>query len=136
MVLKKTCKQKGNYYPSVTLTRATGPQGSLGIPRKPYVYLFFEICLGIFGNLGQLLRFLIKITWFLSFSNKNDAESLCHFVKNLILDPKRVKFDQNSDFCHVRTFSWLHKVNPRKTVGKPIFLSGFLGLFSDFWSNS
>ena len=24
------------------LHRATGPQGSLGIPRKPYFYLFFE----------------------------------------------------------------------------------------------
>ena len=24
---------------------------------------------------------MVKITWFLSFSGKNDAESLCHFVK-------------------------------------------------------
>ena len=42
----------------------------------------------------QILRFLIKITWFLSFSGKNDAESLCHFVKNLFLNPKRAKLDQ------------------------------------------
>ena len=70
---------------------------------------FLRICWGIFGKIGQILRFLIKITWFLSFSNKNDAESLCHFVKIPFFDPKRVKLDQNSDFCHVRTYSWLHK---------------------------
>ena len=40
----------------------TGPQGSLGIPRKPYFYLFFEILGGIFGIFDQILRFLIKIT--------------------------------------------------------------------------
>ena len=43
---------------------------------------------GIFGILGQILRLLVKITWFLSFSGKNDAESLCHFVKIPFLDPK------------------------------------------------
>ena len=52
---------------------------------------------------------MVKITWFLSFSGKNDAESLCHFVKIPFLDPKRAKLDQNSDFRHVRTSSWLHK---------------------------
>ena len=50
------------------------------------------------------MKFLIKITWFLSFSSKNDAESLCHFVKIQFLDPKRAKLDQNSDFSHVRTY--------------------------------
>ena len=65
---------------------------------------------------GQILKFLIKIMWFLSFSNKNDAESLCHFVKIPFLDPKRAKLDQNSDFRHVRTYSWLHKL--RNTQGK------------------
>ena len=52
----------------------------------------------------KILRFLIRITWFLSFSSKNDAESLCHFVKNLILNLKHVKFDQKLWFRHVRTW--------------------------------
>ena len=82
---------------------SSGPQGSLGNPRKTYIYLFFYICWGIFWIFGQILRFLIRITWFLSFSSKNDAESLCHFVKIPFLDPKRAELDQNSDFHHVRT---------------------------------
>ena len=79
------------------------PQGSLGIPRKPYFYLFSEICWSIFGIFGQILKFLIKITWFLSFSSKSDAESLCHFVKIPFLDLKRAKLDQKSEIGHVRT---------------------------------
>ena len=66
----------------------TGPQGSLGIPRKSYFNLFLGIPFGIFGIFGQILRLLIKITWFLSFSSKNDAESLCHFVKIPIFGPE------------------------------------------------
>ena len=45
--------------------------------------------------------------WFLSFSGKNDADSLWNFVKNLILNPKRIKFDQKSWFCHVRIWKIL-----------------------------
>ena len=71
---------------------------------------------GIFGIWGQILRFFVKITWFLSFSGKNDAESLCHFVKIPFLDLKRAKLDKKSDFSHVRTLSWLHKL--RNTQGK------------------
>ena len=41
--------------------------------------------------------------WFLSFSGKNDAESLWNFVKILFLDLKRAKFDQQSWFGHART---------------------------------
>ena len=59
--------------------------------------------LNIFLDFCQLLRFLVKITWFLSFSGKNDAESLCHFVKIPFLDPKRAKLDQKSEIGHVRT---------------------------------
>ena len=73
------------------------PHRSLGIPRN------FRDFSGIFGIFGQILRFLIKITWFLSFSNKNDAESSINLVKIPFLDPKCVKLDQNSDFRHVRT---------------------------------
>ena len=70
----------------------------------------------IFWIFRQILRFLVKITCFLSFSNKNDAESLCHFVKNLFLNPKHAKLNQNSDFGHVRTYSWLHKFKPAVRV--------------------
>ena len=59
---------------------------------------------------------MVKITWFLSFSGKNDAESLGHFVKIPFWDLKRAKLDQNSDLGHVRTLSWLHKL--RNTQGK------------------
>ena len=52
---------------------------------------------------GQILKFLIKITWFLSFSGKNDAESLWNFVKNLFLNPKHAKIHQKSWFGHVWT---------------------------------
>ena len=61
----------------------------------------------------------IVFCWFLSFSGKNDAESLCHFVKIPFLDPKCTKSDENSDFSHVRTHSWLHKL--RNTRGKTYF---------------
>ena len=57
----------------------------------------------IFEFFGQILRFLIKITWFLSFSGKNDAESLCHFVKIPFWDLKRAKLHQKSEIGHVRT---------------------------------
>ena len=39
----------------------------------------------------------------MSFSGKNDAESLCHFVKIPFLDLKRAKLDQKSEIRHVRT---------------------------------
>ena len=44
------------------------------------------------------------------------AESSRHFLKKSVWDPKRAKLDQNSDFGHVRTYSWLHKL--RNTQGK------------------
>ena len=34
----------------------------------------------------------------MSFSTQNHAESSRNFVKNSVLDPKHVKFDQNSDY--------------------------------------
>ena len=39
----------------------------------------------------------------MSFSGKNDAESLWNFVKNFILNPNHAKLDQKSWFGHVRT---------------------------------
>ena len=78
---------------------------SLGNPRKTYIYifLFFFLFFCIFGIFGQILRFLVKITCFLSFSSKNHAESFINFVKNQILNPKRAKLDQKSEIGHVRT---------------------------------
>ena len=60
-----------------------------------FANIYLPILFGFGGIFNQKLRFLVKITWFLSFSNKNDAESLCHFVKIPFLDPKRAKLDQN-----------------------------------------
>ena len=51
---------------------------------------------GLSEIFGQILRFLIKITWFLSFSNKNDSESFRNFIKNLVSDPKRATLVQKS----------------------------------------
>ena len=82
---------------------STGPQGSLGIPRKPYFYIFLLSFWSIFGILGQILRFWVKIIWFFSFSNKNDAESSRNFVKIPFLNPKRPKLDQKWEIGHVRT---------------------------------
>ena len=53
---------------------------------------------------------------FSSFSTQNHTESFINSVKIQFLDPKRAKLDQNSDFGHVRTYSWLHKL--RNTQGK------------------
>ena len=52
---------------------------------------------------GQILRFWVKITWFLSFSSKNHAESSRNLIKNSVLDPKWAKFNRKSWFGHVRT---------------------------------
>ena len=78
-----------------------------------------------------MLRFLVKITWLLSFSGKNDAESFINFVKMSYLDPKRAKLDQNSDFSHVRTYSCLHKL--RNTQGKihGTYLGNIYGIYQE-----
>ena len=95
----------------------------------------FEDVWGILEFFGQILRFLVKITWFLSFSSKNDAESLCHFVKIPFLDPKRAKLDQNSDFRHLRTSSWRHKL--RNTQGKihVTYLGNIYGIYKECITN-
>ena len=72
---------------------STGPQGSLGIPRNPRILQYFSRFFWIFC---KILRFLIKIMWILSFSGKNDAESLRNLIKNSVLDPKRAKLIQKS----------------------------------------
>ena len=68
----------------------------------------FHVCLVVSAFLLSLsfiyaLVSLNSLTCFLSFSRQNDAESLWNFVKNLILNPKRVKLDQKSEIGHART---------------------------------
>ena len=53
---------------------------------------------------------------FLSFSTQNHVESFMNLINKSVLDPKRARLNQNSDFGHVRTYSWLHK--SRNTQGK------------------
>ena len=62
--------------------------------------------------------FFVKITWFLSFSGKNDAESIRNFINKSVLDPKRAKLDPKSDFGHVHEHQKLQqKAKPsRKTL--------------------
>ena len=90
---------------TIILSVSTGvsPGVSTGVPRKPSNFRYFWFLFCIFWIFDQILGLLIKITWILSFSSKNDAESLCHFVKIPFLDLKRAKLDQNSDFRYVRT---------------------------------
>ena len=68
---------------------------------------------------------------FFSFSIKNHAESYINFVKIQFLDTKRAKLDQNSDFRHVRTFSWLQKL--RNTQGKihGTYLGNIYGIYQE-----
>ena len=77
----------------------------------------------------------MKIMWFLNFSDKNDAESSINFVKIPFLDPKRAKLNQNSDFGHVRTYSWLHKL--RNTQGKihGTYLGNIYGIYKECITN-
>ena len=81
-------------WPVQWLSRKTKPrqQGRL-------LFLFWY-----FSDFSSNIKVFRQNTAFFSFSNKNHAESLWHFVINLFLDPKRPKLDQNSDFGHVRTW--------------------------------
>ena len=44
-----------------------------------------------------------KHTNFLDSSTQNHAEPFWNYLEKSVLDPKRAKLDQNSDFGHVRT---------------------------------
>ena len=69
---------------------------------------------------------------FFSFSTQNHAESSRNFVKNSFLNPKRPKFNQNSDFGHARTYSWLHKL--RNTQGEiyGTYLGSIYGIYKEY----
>ena len=63
----------------------------------------------------------------MSFSGKNDAESLCHFVKIQFLDLKRAKLDQKSEIGHVRTCQDLfYYVNLSSFTESSVLLSKFI----------
>ena len=98
--------------------RAHMGSGSLGIPRKTYVYVF----LGIFGViLIKYLSFFVKITWFLSFSSKNHTELSRNFIKNLVLNPKHAKFNQNMQNSIKTPHSG---ISGRSAVGRRSTVSG------------
>ena len=62
------------------------------------------------------LSFLVSKPCFLSFSTQNHAESYENYLKNLVLDPIHAKLNKNSDFGHVRTYFWLHKLRKHKGI--------------------
>ena len=81
---------------------------------------------GIFQIWGQILRFLVKITWFFSFSNKNDAESSRNFIKKWVLDPRRTKLVQMS----------LRKVDGKLTPSPRLVQEGPYGpIWAHIWAH-
>ena len=75
---------------------------------------------------------MVEKNMFFSFSKQNHAESSRNFLKESVLDPKHVKVDQNSDFGHVRAYSWLHRL--RNTQGKiyGTFLGNIYGIYKEY----
>ena len=73
-----------------------GLHRATGVPRKPWIFYIFLDLGGIVRIFGKILGFWIKITCFVSFSSKNDAESFGNSIKILCLDQKRAKFVQKS----------------------------------------
>ena len=57
------------------------------------------------------------------------------FRQNTISGPDTWKLDQNSDFGHVRTYSWLHKL--RNTQGKihGTYLGNIYGIYKECITN-
>ena len=70
---------------------------------KGIVYVTFNIFMFFLNFFCNCLWFWVSRPCFLSFSTQSHAESSRNFFKNLVLDPKHAKLDQNSDFGHVRT---------------------------------
>ena len=68
--------------------RATGPQGTLGKLVFSCLFLvIFEILLGIFGIVGQLLRFLVEKTCFQFFQTK-PCRIISNFRQKISFEPK------------------------------------------------
>ena len=57
------------------------------------------------------------------------------FRKIPFLDPKRAKLNQNSDFGHVRTYSWLHKFRSTKWKIYGTYLGNMYGIYKEYIRN-
>ena len=82
--------------------------------RSPRTRFFHQTMLYIYIYCSLMEKYV------LSSSMQKHAESSGNYFKNLVLDPKRAKLNQNSDFGHVRTYRWLNKLRTiqRKIYGK------------------
>ena len=68
-------------------------------------------------------------------SVQNHAESFGNYVKNSVLDPKHAKLNQNSDFGHVRTYSWLHKSGNTQGKIHGTYLGNIYGIYKEYIRN-
>ena len=103
--------------------------------QRPLKNTCFTYCLGFGPFLLKYRVCSLKEECFLESSAQNHAESCGNDLKNLVLDPKRAKFDQKSDFAHVRTYSWLHKL--RNTQGNihGTYLGNIYGIYKECITN-
>ena len=71
----------------------------------------------------------------MSFLTENEAERFRNYFKKSALNPKHTELDQNSDFGHVRTYSWLNKL--RNTQGKryETYLRNIYGIYKEYKRN-
>ena len=89
---------RGVYY------RSDGRHGlkfTLKAPRNLGILRNFPDVWGIFLMFCQILGFLVKVTWFLGFSSKNDADSSRNFIKKLSFGTEICEIGPN-----VSTESW------------------------------
>ena len=63
-------------------------------------YLLVPVCFLI-----EYSVFFLSNSIFLDSSTQNLAESFDNYINKLVLEPASAKFNQNSDFAHVRTYS-------------------------------
>ena len=63
----------------------------------------------MFCLIFRFLSFLVSNPCFLDSSTQNHAESSRNYLKKLGLDPKRAKWNPNSEFGHVRTCQGLSR---------------------------
>ena len=85
------------------------------------IYCFFEYFLGIVCIISRFLGFVFCFLIEKHVFELLDAKP-CRTIlpQKSVWDSKRAKFDENSDFGHVRTYSWLHKWgwgSPQAAIG-------------------
>jgi len=84
----------------------------------------------------QRFRMVLTCSWVSC--SKNDTERLWNHLKKQVLEPKRMKFDQNSDFGRVRTCQDLSRrtsiyCKPAEIFFQELHLSSFISKFIIFW---